>query len=177
MKHNWLKVHICTGVKTNIITEVVITDEHVHDSPQFEQLITNTAERFNVNDVVADLGYSSKKNLEIVKKIGGNAYIPFKKNTAGVSRGSMIWTRAYHYFQLHREEFMEHYHKRSNVESTFAAIKRKFGETIKSKNRVAQENEMLCKIIAYNITVLIHAMYELGINPFNDTRFTTSFRT
>jgi transposase/predicted nucleic acid-binding Zn finger protein len=165
MKHNWLKVHICTGVKTNIITEVVITDEHVHDSPQFEQLITNTAERFNVNDVVADLGYSSKKNLETVKRIGGNAYIPFKKNTAGVSRGSMIWTRAYHYFQLHREEFMEHYHKRSNVESTFAAIKRKFGETIKSKSRVAQENEMLCKIIAYNITVLIHAMNEFGINP------------
>jgi transposase len=60
---------------------------------------------------------------------------------------------------------MDHYHKRSNVESTFAAIKRKFGETIKSKNRVAQENEMLCKIVAYNITVLIHAMHELGITP------------
>ena len=165
MKHNWLKVHICTGVKTNIITEVVITDEHVHDSPQFEQLICSTAERFNVNDVVADLGYSSKKNLAIVKKIGGNAYIPFKKNTAGVSRGSMVWTRAYHYFQLHRDEFMEHYHKRSNVESTFAAIKSKFGETIKSKNRVAQENEMLCKIIAYNITVLINAIFEFGISP------------
>jgi len=56
---------------------------------------------------------------------------------------------------------MEHYHKRSNAESTFAAIKKKFGENIKSKNRVAQENEMLCKIIAYNITVLIHEMIGL----------------
>ena len=43
--------------------------------------------------------------------------------------------------------------------------KKKFGETIKSRNRVAHENEMLCKIIAYNITVLIHAMFELGITP------------
>ena len=60
---------------------------------------------------------------------------------------------------------MEHYHKRSNVESTFAAIKRKFGETIKSKNRVAQENEMLCKIVAYNITVLINTIFEFDINP------------
>ena len=36
---------------------------------------------------------------------------------------------------------------------------------VKSKNRIAQENEVLCKIIAYNITVLIHAMFELGITP------------
>ena len=66
------------------------------------------------------------------------------------------------YFQLHKDEFLEHYHKRSNVESTFGAIKKKFGESVKSKNRVAQENELLCKIIAYNITVLIHEMIQLN---------------
>ena len=58
-----------------------------------------------------------------------------------------------------------HFHKRSNIESTNGAIKRKFGETLKSKNRVAQENELLAKIIAYNLTVVIHEMYENGINP------------
>jgi hypothetical protein len=26
--HNWLKVHICTGVTTNIVTDVIITDEN-----------------------------------------------------------------------------------------------------------------------------------------------------
>jgi transposase len=71
----------------------------------------------------------------------------------------------YHYFQLNREEFMEHFHKRSNIESTNAAIKKKFGETLKSKNKVAQENELLAKIIAYNLTVIIHEMYENGISP------------
>ena len=34
-----------------------------------------------------------------------------------------------------------------------------------SKNRVAQENELLCKIIAYNLTVVIHSMIEMGITP------------
>ena len=57
---------------------------------------------------------------------------------------------------------MDHYHKRSNAESTFSAIKMKFGETIKSRNRGAQVNELLCKIIAYNITVLIHEMIQLN---------------
>ena len=97
-------------------------------------------------------------------KFGGKAYIPFKKNATGKSGGA-LWKKAYHYFQIHRDEFEEHYHQRSNAESTFSAIKQKFGESVKSRNRVAQENEMLCKIVAYNITVLIHSMFEMGINP------------
>ena len=35
-------------------------------------------------------------------------------------------------------------------------------KSVKSKNRGAQENELLCKIIAYNITVLIHEMIQLN---------------
>ncbi len=73
-----------------------------------------------------------------------------------------MWRKTFHYFQLHKDEFLEHYHKRSNVESTFSAIKKKFGESVKSKNRIAQKNELLCKIIAYNITVLIHEMIQLN---------------
>ena len=91
----------------------------------------------------------------------GTAFIPFKKNATG-KRGGALWRKTFHYFQLHKDEFLEHYHKRSNVESTFSAIKKKFGESVKSKNRVAQENELLCKIIAYNITVLIHEMVQLN---------------
>lgn len=69
----------------------------------------------------------------------------------------------YHYFMLNRQEFMDHYHKGSNVEATNAAIKRKFGETLKSKNPTAQVNELLARIVAYNLTVVIHEMYENGI--------------
>jgi transposase len=165
--HNWIKVHICTGVKTNIVTDVVITEENVGDSPQFQTLIKKTAEGFSVDDVVADKAYSSRENHEIVKKYGGTAFIPFKENATGNARGSKLWNKAYHFFQYHINEFDEHYHKRSNAESTFSAIKKKFGETIKSKNKIARENEMLCKIIAYNLTVLIHEMIELdGISDF-----------
>jgi transposase len=91
--------------------------------------------------------------------------IPFKNHATGKTRGSPIWNKMYHYFQLNEDEFMEHYHKRSNVESTKAAIKRKFGEILKSKNQIAQINELLAKIIAYNFTVVIHEIYENGIEP------------
>ena len=39
----------------------------------------------------------------------------------------------------------------------------KFGDSLKSKNLIAQKNELFCKATAYNITVLIHEMFELGI--------------
>ena len=71
----------------------------------------------------------------------------------------------YAMFMLRKEEFEAHYHLRSNVETTFSAWELKFGDSLKSKNLIAQKNELCCKAIAYNITVLIHEMFELGIKP------------
>ena len=51
------------------------------------------------------------------------------------------------------------------MESVFFAIKRRFGENIRSKNPTAQINEVLCKVLAYNLTVLVHEMFENGIAP------------
>jgi len=60
---------------------------------------------------------------------------------------------------------MQHYHKRSNVESTFSMIKAKFGGSLRSKARTAQYNEALCEILCHNICVVTQPMYELGIEP------------
>ena len=57
------------------------------------------------------------------------------------------------------------YHKRSQVESTFSMIERKFGDSLRSKTDVAMTNETLCKILCHNLVVLIHEMHELGIDP------------
>ena len=120
---------------------------------------------FNIEEIDADKGYLSRKNYNFADEIGAVAYIPFKSNSTGRSGGSRVWNKMYHYFTLNPEEFMEHYHQRSNVESTFMMVKTKFGDKLKSKNWIAQKNELLCKLIAHNIVVLIHEMYELGINP------------
>ncbi len=68
----------------------------------------------------------------------------------------------YHYFMLKREDFLAH---RSNVKSTFSMMKRKFGDSLRSKVDVAMVNKALCKVLCHNLVVLIHKMYELGIDP------------
>ena len=68
-------------------------------------------------------------------------------------------------FTLKREEYLKHYHKRSNVESTFSALKRKFGDSLRNKTDIVCKYEVLAKVLAYNIVVVIHEMHELGIEP------------
>jgi transposase len=57
-----------------------------------------------------------------------------------------VWARLFHYYNFKREEFLLHYHKRSNSESTFSMIKAKFGERLRCKTQRAQFNEALCKV-------------------------------
>ena len=71
----------------------------------------------------------------------------------------------FHYFQFERDEYLQHSLKRSNVESTFSIMKRKFSDSLRSKTDIAMVNETLCKVLCHNLVVLIHETHELGIDP------------
>ena len=68
-----------------------------------------------------------------------------------------------HYYQFRRDEFLAHYHQRSNVESTFSAIKRKFSDHVRSRTDVAKVNEALAKLVCHNLCCVILSQCELGI--------------
>ena len=162
----FLKAHIMCGVNTKVVTAVEITEANIHDSPPFPGLVGKTAEHFTMSEVSADKAYLSRKNLKAIVDAGATPYIPFKINSRPEhTHGDSLWAKTYHYFSLYREEFMDHYHKRSNVETAFSMIKAKFGGSLRSKNPAAQVNEALVKILCHNICVLIQAMYALGIQP------------
>jgi transposase len=165
----WIKAHLMCGVKTHIVTSVEVTPTETADAPQLLQLVSTTAKTFNINEVSADKAYSSRKNLHAVEAVNGTAYIPFKNRTTGVgSKGDGfdgLWNKMWHFYNFNRESFLQHYHKRSNVETTMSMIKGKFGGSVRSKSPIAQVNEVLCKVLCHNICVLIQSIYELGLEP------------
>jgi transposase len=119
-----------------------------------------------MNSVCADKAYSSSKNMQLVLVKNAQPYIAFRSNAnAKDKRQSSTWKRMFHWYQYNQEWFMQHYHRRSNVETTFSMIKRKFGERIRSKTITAQTNEVLCKVLAHNLCCVIQSMYELGVEP------------
>jgi len=179
---DWIKVHLMCGVKTNVVTAVSITDRFAADSPQFKPLVEATAKNFVMQEVSADKAYLSKDNLQTVIDHAAMPYIPFKANMKRPEMGRLgparmadrratakkkgdLWRRMYHYYEFNHAWFMQQYHKRSNVESTFSMIKAKFGDSLRSKTETAQVNEALCKVLCHNICCLIQSMFELNIKP------------
>lgn len=161
--HDWIKVHLMSGVNTHVVTSVEVTGRNVNDSPMLPGLVRDTADNFTINEVSADKGYSSLENHEAIASVGATPFIAFKKNTTGKVGG--LFEKMFHFYSFNRDSFLASYHKRSNVETTFHMIKAKFGSRIRSKGNVAQTNEALCKILCHNICCLIQSMFEFGIEP------------
>jgi transposase len=160
----WVKCHLMCGVNTKTVTAVDISGWTANDTTYCVPLVEMTAAHFDVREVSADKAYLSRKNLRAVEAVGGMPFVPFKSNTSEPTEAG-AWARMYHLFMYKREEYMEHYHKRSNIETAFSMIKGKFGSSLRSKGDVGQINEALCKVLARNICVLVQAIHEVGIEP------------
>jgi transposase len=162
--HDWVKAHIMTGAKTNIVTAIEVRGRDANDSPILPCLLKTTKEQgFNVKEVPADKGYSSVENIETIAAAGATPYIAFKSNATGSSGG--LWEKMFHFFSFNREGFLAKYHQRSNVESTFSMVKAKFRDHVRAKTDAAMVNEVLCKFLCHNICCAIQAQCELGIEP------------
>lgn len=161
-ERDWVKAHVMCGVKTNIITAAEVSGPHDHDTNFFASLVNATAKHFQIEEVSADKAYSSYANMRVVEAKKAVPYIDFKFGSTDTGKCE-IWNKMWHYYSLHREEFMQHYHKRSNVESTFSMVKAKFGGSLRSKLPIAQANEVLLKILCHNLCCLIQSIYEMEI--------------
>jgi Transposase DDE domain len=91
--HDWIKLHLVTGVKTNTVTSAVVSDRDANDGPFLPELVDDTARNFQLREVSADKGYTSVRNLEAIAEWGADPYIPFKSNTTGRGSGNSLWRR------------------------------------------------------------------------------------
>jgi transposase len=165
--HDWLKAHIMIGVKTHIITSVEVSAPRASDYKYFPPLVKDTARNFQMKEISADKAYSGVTNLRLVVDNGATPFIPFLKTTSGEHWRDKtgLWKKMWHWYQMNQDEFHAHYHKRSNVESTFSMLKGKFGERLRSKTLTAQTNELLLKVLCHNLCVIVQSIFELGIEP------------
>jgi len=106
--------------------------------------------------IVADVMKRHKDFGHVAREV---PYIKGKKNVHVPSKGPKSpWSYMLQMWKNHQLYFAEHYHRRSNVESTFGALKRKFGDFCRCKKPESQENEILAKIVCFNASVLAEAL-------------------
>ena len=162
----YIKLHFTCGTRTKAIAAVDVSDSDANDSPFLLPQLRATAENFSVRELSADKAYLSKRNFNGADALGVGLFVPFKTNSRAQHpkrKRSRAWERAFHFFHYNRDEFLEHYHKRSIAESVVQMVKSKFGSALWSRSETAQKNELLLKALGHNITVLIHEAYRLGV--------------
>lgn len=163
-RRKWVKVHLICGVKTHIVTSVIV--EQGHDSRFFGRLVAATASNFTMKEVSADRGYISGENMRHALLAGATPYIAFKSNyPTDANYKSTIWKRMLSMFRHEHGRFMGHYNKRNNVETVFSMLKANFGDYVRGRDERAQINEALAKVLCHNLCVLIQSIYELGLEP------------
>ncbi len=166
-KRDFRKLHIISGVKTNIITSAEISGGHSNDTLFFEKLVKQTSLNFRMREILADAGYLSRKNCGIAEEVGAVPYIFPKKNTSANAGRIPAWHKMIRLWKDNEPLFRQHYHQRSLVESTFSMMKRKFLPYVRSKSPKAQENEILAKVVCHNAAVLVSSIFELNVEvPF-----------
>ncbi|MEI7719281.1 MAG: transposase [archaeon] len=161
---NYVKGHVCIGTRTNVICSAEITYGNESDVKQVPKLLEPMM-MFSPKEISGDKAYNSRKIFQLIDAMNAVPFIAFKSNTNPNPKTSPeIWTKMYNLFRSKRHIFLESYHKRSNVETVFSMVKMRLGEFLKSKNFIAQRNELLTKFLCHNICCLVAEIYEREIH-------------
>jgi hypothetical protein len=78
-----VKLHIVVDVDTGVIHKFTMTPWYRDDSPQFERLMRELP---GIAAALGDKAYCSRRNCEIVTKMGGKSYLLFKSNTTAKAK-------------------------------------------------------------------------------------------
>ena len=110
-----MKVRLMCGANTKVVTAVDMGCWAANDINYFTPLVERTAVHFDVKEVSADKAYLSRKNMRTEESVDAMAFIPLSptpQTQPKWARGQGCPIRS----MYRREAYMEHYHKRSNIE-------------------------------------------------------------
>lgn len=125
--------------------------------------------------VLADKGYSSRKNAQLIYDKGGFPYIKIKNNIKlnTKTKNYPAWKKMVKFQTEHPKKFNEIYRFRTKIESYFHSYKSNFDDNISCKNPKSILNEIYCKVIVYNIIrVLKIKLLLYGEYKYKDNLFT-----
>ena len=113
-RQGWVRLHIVSGVSTNVVARAVVSPGSHHDNPYFRELVTKAAEHFNVGRVMADMAYSSRLNHQLARDLGFALFVPYKSNTVTPADDGSAWSQDWRVFDLLPGFF--YYYSRTSAE-------------------------------------------------------------
>jgi hypothetical protein len=158
----FVNLNAMSDLYNKIILVTKIRKHRRHDCIDFP-LMYNKVKNLDFDYLVADKGYDSEKNHKLILESGKNSLISMKYSNLPISK-----TKGWYRKKAKRAFEERLYSQRELTESIFSSLKRKFGSKLKARKFQTQKNELLFRILAYNIerairTALWIVKYYLGI--------------
>lgn len=150
LKKDCDKIHIAVSLCSLLIAEFRISNSKRNDSPFLRKLLKPFKK---LGLIIADKGYTGKKNTNFVFDREGAFFSPFKTNVEPDYFSN--WGKLYRLWKMFSVTCSGIYNQRSKVEAVFSALKNKYGDKLHSKKWYMRRREMAMRFIAYNVRIIV----------------------
>ncbi len=160
-----MKVHGIIHAESLAILSWELTTANVHDTLVFPALLD--AVRGRIVEVYADAGYLSSLNARLISLRGATPFIKPKRTTKGrpapgekdkpAARTSEAFRDMVASYQNDEAAWKARYGKRNTIESTWSALKRRFGHAVGAASARMRRIETCLKLITWNLTRVTRA--------------------
>jgi len=156
MKRDCYKLHAAISLRWGLILNWRISNSKRHESPFLISLLSP----FKVLGLVlADAGYSSRKNLQYIVDKCGAPFIKFSKNATAKSKNYPAWKLQHYFYTTMRFVWDKIYSKRNRVENVFSVIKGVWGDSLHSHKKRRRMRELMLRLLAYNVRQILHIQF------------------
>ncbi len=149
------KLHVTIARESKIITCARASIGSVHDYNFFLEMIKATMKNgFKIKTLLADSAYNAKEAYSFCEDNNIDAYLDFKSNHVIQRSKSKLRKDKLILYRTNNKIWHEAYRFRVLIEAVFSAIKRKNRYILRSRNHLAQQNEVLLKALCYNLNII-----------------------
>ncbi|GAB7015845.1 hypothetical protein JCM10550A_12130 [Methanogenium cariaci] len=146
-RKSFIKASIAVDSNSLMIMGWKFSKFPVHDSRHAKSLINQVQKITKSECYTMDKGYDSENIHEYIRNtIGAESVIPVRK------WGGNIYSGKYR-MEMFRDFDQKKYGQRNMVETVFSMIKRKYGDTVRSRKYVNQVKEIKIRMILHNMTL------------------------
>jgi hypothetical protein len=161
VRKGWIKVHISVADQGKQVVAIKVTDEQVHDSEIFDELVEQSTKNVEalggkVVQVNGDGAYDSNDNFKKLESKRIKPGIKIRQNSAATARSKNPRKKyVREYLELGYDGWRDKYNYgiRWYTESTFSAVKRKTGEYVRAIKTPNMYREVMLKFIFYNALI------------------------
>ena len=128
---------------------VAITDGTTSDITLFPYLLDDIDAPVGV--VRADKAYLSRDNVQMIEDMGAIPFIKPKSSSTMESKGRFAWRHMHFRYRQNQGAFLSEYNQQRRAEAFFSKMKRRFGQSIRSRFGTMRRREVWMRILILNM--------------------------